>query len=76
MAHAVSARRIDHALRTVKGYEGRGFATACTHATIMEGVRRGLEPIWITEVDNRGSRAIAEKIGLKLHDQYMPYERA
>jgi hypothetical protein len=42
MAHTVSARRVDYSLRTVKGYEGRGLATACTHATIMEGVRRGL----------------------------------
>jgi hypothetical protein len=75
MAHAVSARRIDHSLRTLTGYEGMGLATACTHATIMEGVRRGLEPLWITEVTNHGSRAIAEKIGLRLHAEYLLFDR-
>lgn len=75
MAHAITPRRIDHALRTLNGYEGKGLATACTHATILEGVRRGLEPIWITEVDNHGSRAIVEKIGLRLHAEYMLFER-
>ncbi|MDF2630534.1 MAG: acetyltransferase, partial [Symbiobacteriaceae bacterium] len=75
MAHAVSARRVDHALRTLKGYEGMGLATACVYATIMEGVRRGLDPVWITEVDNHGSRAIAEKIGLKLTAEYLLFDR-
>lgn len=75
MAHAVSARRVDHALRTLKGYEGKGLATACVYATIMEGAGRGLDPVWITEVDNHGSRAIAEKIGLRLTAQYMLFDR-
>jgi len=75
MAHAVSAKRVDHALRTLKGYEGKGLATACVYATIMEGVRRGLDPVWITEVDNHGSRSIVEKIGLRLNAQYVLFDR-
>lgn len=76
MAHAVSPRRADHSLRTLPEYRHRGLAVACTHATIMEGVRRGLDPVWITTVDNAGSRAIAARIGLKLCAEYTLFERA
>jgi predicted GNAT family acetyltransferase len=74
MAHSIS-RRVDHSLRTLAGYEGKGLATACTYATIREGIRRGLEPIWWTEVENHGSRAVAAKIGLRLVAEPLFFER-
>lgn len=75
MAHSVSQERADHSLRTLSGYERRGLAYACSHATVREGVRRGLRPLWVTEAGNHGSRRIAERMGLRLRRQYTLFER-
>ncbi len=75
MAHSVSQERADHSLRTLAGYEGRGFGYAVTYATVQEGVRRGRRPIWITEIDNHGSRRIAERLGFKPRREYVSFNR-
>ncbi len=74
MAHSVSQARADHSLRTLAGYEGQGFGYAVSYATVQEGVRRGRRPIWITEIDNHGSRRIAERMGFQPRREYVCFD--
>lgn len=76
MAHSVSQERADHSLRTNAGYEGLGFGFAVSYATVQEGLRRGRRPVWITEIDNHGSRRIAERMGCKPRREYLCFEPA
>lgn len=64
-ALSVSRERADHGLDTLPDYERRGLATAVSLATVREGLRRGLRPVWWTEVSNLASRRVAEKVGFE-----------
>jgi GNAT superfamily N-acetyltransferase len=57
---------------TRTGYEGRGIASACSAAFILECDRRGMRPCW--DAANEASLHMAQKLGYEYRGLYMTVE--
>lgn len=65
---------IEIQIDTKEKYRRRGFATICGAKLILECLHRGLYPSW--DAQNKGSVALAEKLGYHYAYAYTAYEIA
>lgn len=63
---------IEVEIDTKEAYRRKGLATACGAKLILECLKRGLYPSW--DAQNRGSLALAEKLGYHYSHTYTAYE--
>lgn len=63
---------IEIEIDTRKDYRRRGLAAACGAALILECEKRGIYPSW--DAQNKGSVALAEKLGYHFDREYCAYE--
>ena len=64
-AISVSRERADFGLETSPEHGGKGLAKACTALAVRQPLRRGLRPVWVTQVDNIASRHVATAVGFE-----------
>lgn len=63
---------IEIEIDTKEGYRRNGLAYACGARLILECLERGLYPSW--DAQNKGSVALAEKLGYHFDHEYPAYE--
>lgn len=63
---------IEIEIDTQQEYRRQGLATACGAKLILECLGRGLYPSW--DAQNRGSLALAEKLGYHFDREYVAFE--
>ncbi len=71
-AYARYREGIEIEIDTKEEYRRRGLAYACGARLILECLDRGLYPSW--DAQNRGSVALAEKLGYHFEQEYAAYE--
>ncbi|WP_263705525.1 GNAT family N-acetyltransferase [Shouchella tritolerans] len=64
-------RKLEFALMTVAGYEGKGYAKAGASACMEKALSMGKQPLWNCNKDNGASIAVAKSLGFK---QQLDYE--
>ena len=60
---------------TAPAARGRGYATACAHATMAAAAARGLRPQWTAFTGNASSLGLARRLGLVPADRGVEYRR-
>lgn len=63
---------IEIEIDTKEAYRRKGLAYTCAARLILECLERGLYPSW--DAQNRGSVALAEKLGYHYDHEYLAYE--
>lgn len=63
---------IEIEIDTKEEYRRRGLAYACGAKLILECLKRGMYPSW--DAQNRGSAALAEKLGYHYERDYTAFE--
>lgn len=71
-SYTVYNEGIEIEIDTKKGYRRKGLALACGAKLILECLKKGLYPSW--DAQNKGSVALAEKLGYHFDKEYEVYE--
>lgn len=60
---AISNEEIDIGVEASEKFRGRGYATIVSKAMINHVIEQGKAPVWACHSENKGSSALAEKLG-------------
>lgn len=71
LAVFAAERKLEFALMTVAGYEGKGYAKVGASACMEEALTAGKQPLWNCDKDNAASIAVAKSLGF---EQQLDYE--
>jgi GNAT superfamily N-acetyltransferase len=71
-SYTVYKEGIEIEIDTRKDYRRKGLALACGAKLILECLNKGLYPSW--DAQNKGSVALAEKLGYHFDKEYVAYE--
>ncbi len=72
---AIAAPYAEVGAHTAPAARGKGYATACAHATMAAVAARGLRPQWTAFTDNASSLGLAQRLGLAPADRGVEYRR-
>ena len=70
-SYTVYNKGIEIEIDTKKEYRRKGLALVCASKLILECLDRGIYPSW--DAANRGSVALAEKLGYHFEKEYVTY---
>lgn len=74
LAIFAAGTKLEFALMTVDGYQGKGYARAGASACMEQAIANGKEPLWNCDKENAASIAVAEALGFEKKREYELFE--